>query len=89
MTIGVTGVLTGLTGGEIYFHPRFDPVRDGRTVRAEMKGLVERETACSVTMRIRCSNGKSYLCQAYHSSARLSSQDYGYRITLATFSSAM
>ncbi|KAM0748281.1 hypothetical protein T439DRAFT_291785 [Meredithblackwellia eburnea MCA 4105] len=51
------GVLPGLTGGELFFHPRFEPVRDGAKLRAEIKRVVERETGYSVTMRIRCSNG--------------------------------
>ncbi|GAA5958456.1 hypothetical protein JCM21900_001476 [Sporobolomyces salmonicolor] len=51
------GVLPGLTGGELFFHPRFDPVRDGKLLREEMDRVVKRETAYSVTMRIRCSNG--------------------------------
>lgn len=51
------GVLTGITGGEIYFHPRFDPTREGRKLRSEIAGCVSREIGYSVTMRIRCSNG--------------------------------
>ncbi|GAA6061825.1 hypothetical protein JCM10212_001131 [Sporobolomyces blumeae] len=51
------GVLPGLTGGDLFFHPRFDPVRDGKLLREEVARVVKRETAYSVTMRIRCSNG--------------------------------
>ncbi|KAI5477132.1 protein transport protein SEC24 [Pseudohyphozyma bogoriensis] len=51
------GVLPGLTGGELFFHPRFEPVRDGGKLRAEIKRVASRETGYSVTMRIRCSNG--------------------------------
>ncbi|GAA6019532.1 hypothetical protein JCM11491_001327 [Sporobolomyces phaffii] len=51
------GVLPGLTGGDLFFHPRFDPVRDGQLLREEIGRVVKRETAYSVTMRIRCSNG--------------------------------
>ncbi|GAA5940129.1 uncharacterized protein JCM15063_001715 [Sporobolomyces koalae] len=51
------GVLPGLTGGDLFFHPRFDPVRDGKLLREEIARVVSRETAYSVTMRIRCSNG--------------------------------
>ena len=53
------GVLAGLTGGELFFHPRFSPVRDGSKLRSEIRGIVERETGYSATMRIRCSNGAS------------------------------
>ena len=54
-----TGVLPGITGGELFFHPRFEPVRDGGKLRAEIKRVAQRETGYSVTMRIRCSNGQS------------------------------
>lgn len=50
-------MLPGLTGGELFFHPRFEPVRDGDKLRAEIKRVAQRETGYSVTMRIRCSNG--------------------------------
>ncbi|GAA5990972.1 hypothetical protein JCM10908_000105 [Rhodotorula pacifica] len=51
------GALPGLTGGDLFFHPRFDPTRDGLVLRAEIARVLQRETAYSVTMRIRCSNG--------------------------------
>lgn len=51
------GVLAGITGGELFFHPRFDPIREGNKLRNELKSVVSRETGYSVTMRIRCSNG--------------------------------
>ncbi|EGG01243.1 uncharacterized protein MELLADRAFT_50176 [Melampsora larici-populina 98AG31] len=50
-------VLSGITGGEVFFHPRFTPTRDGCKVLAELRRVLTRETAVSVTMRIRCSNG--------------------------------
>lgn len=55
-----TGALPGLTGGELFFYPRFEVVRDGEKVRADIKRIGVRETGSSVTMRIRCSNGESY-----------------------------
>lgn len=42
----------------MFFHPRFEPVRDGRKLRAEILKVAQRETGYSVTMRIRCSNGQ-------------------------------
>lgn len=52
------GVLPGLTGGELFFYPRFEAVRDGSKLRADIKRVGRRETGYSVTMRIRCSNGE-------------------------------
>ena len=51
------GVLSGLTGGEVFFHPRFDPTREGHKLTSELTGVLTRETGYSVTMRIRCSEG--------------------------------
>lgn len=51
------GVLAGLTGGDVFFHPRFDPVRDGLKLHSQLSRVLTRETAYSVTMRIRCSEG--------------------------------
>jgi protein transport protein SEC24 len=52
------GVLSGLTGGDVFFHPRFDPVRDGLKLQSQLSRVLSRETAYSVTMRIRASEGK-------------------------------
>lgn len=51
------GFMASESGGEVFFHPRFDPVRDGSRVMAEVQRLVLRETAYNVTMRVRCSPG--------------------------------
>jgi protein transport protein SEC24 len=51
------GVLAGLTGGEVFFHPRFDPTREGHKLASELRGTLTREMGYSVTMRIRCSEG--------------------------------
>lgn len=55
------GVLAGLTGGDVYFHPRFDPVRDGIKLQSQIKRVLTRETGYGVTMRVRCSEGKCRL----------------------------
>jgi hypothetical protein len=55
------GILPGLTGGELFFYPRFERVRDGGKLRADIKRVGSRETGYSVTMRIRCSNGRCSL----------------------------
>ena len=51
-------MIAGLTGGELFFHPRFQPVREGVKLRAEIMRAVLRETGYNVTMRLRCSNGE-------------------------------
>ncbi|SOV08103.1 related to Protein transport protein Sec24C [Ustilago sp. UG-2017a] len=55
--VATISVLSGFTGGEVFFHPRFDPVRDGVKLQSEVRRTVLRETAYNVTMRLRCSNG--------------------------------
>ncbi|KAI7959660.1 hypothetical protein MJO28_003451 [Puccinia striiformis f. sp. tritici] len=55
--VATISVLSGITGGEVFFHPRFDPQRDCFKVHSELRRVLTRETAASVTMRIRCSNG--------------------------------
>ncbi|KAK4053375.1 COPII coat Sec23p-Sfb3p heterodimer component [Microbotryomycetes sp. JL201] len=55
--VATLGALPGMSGGELYFHPRFDPTRDGKKLRNEIARVVTRETGYSTTMRIRCSNG--------------------------------
>lgn len=51
------GVLAGLTGGDVFFYPRFDPVRDAIKLRSQIERVLTRETAYCVTARIRCSEG--------------------------------
>ncbi|GAA99536.1 hypothetical protein E5Q_06237 [Mixia osmundae IAM 14324] len=55
--VATLSVLPGLTGGDLQFFTRFDPVRDGPRLRAQVLRIAQRETGYSVTMRIRCSNG--------------------------------
>ncbi|KAI8447533.1 Sec23/Sec24 trunk domain-containing protein [Phakopsora pachyrhizi] len=55
--VATLSVLSGITGGEVFFYPRFTPQRDGCKLESQIRRVLTRETACSVTMRIRCSNG--------------------------------
>ncbi|KAH9917662.1 sec24-like protein [Epithele typhae] len=48
--IASIGLVASLSGGEIFFHPKFEPSRDARR-------LLTRTTVHSCTMRVRCSIG--------------------------------
>ncbi|UZJ54787.1 hypothetical protein CBS101457_004107 [Exobasidium rhododendri] len=55
--VATIGTLTGLTGGELFFHPRFDIVRDRLRLDSQIKRTILRESGYNATMRVRCSNG--------------------------------
>ncbi len=56
-----TGIVSTLSGGELFFYPKFDPIRDGMALSSQIRRLASRTTAYSCSMRIRTSNGKSQL----------------------------
>jgi hypothetical protein len=53
----VTGILSTVTGGSVFFHPRFDAARDRTRVNDEISRVLVRDIAYNVAIRIRCSNG--------------------------------
>jgi hypothetical protein len=60
------GILPSLTGGDLIYIPKFDPVRAGGKLRATMEASIHREMGYNATMRIRCSTGSSALPPVCH-----------------------
>lgn len=51
------GRVASMTGGELFYHPRFVPARDGAVLQAQLRRLVQRTTGYNCMMRVRTSNG--------------------------------
>ncbi|TBU39840.1 sec24-like protein [Dichomitus squalens] len=55
--IASIGLVATLSGGDMYFHPRFDAGRDGLVLSSQFRRLVSRATVYSCSMRVRTSVG--------------------------------
>ncbi|KAG8873918.1 COPII coat Sec23p-Sfb3p heterodimer component [Serendipita sp. 405] len=55
--LGTIGIVPQLTGGDIYFHPKFDPERDYAVLYSQMRRMLDRETGYQATLKLRCTDG--------------------------------
>lgn len=46
-----------MTGGESFYLPKFDPVRDNERLRGSLEKVLHQKFAWNATLRIRCSTG--------------------------------
>ena len=54
------GTVAYTSGGDVFYHPRFDFERDSRILLSELTRVVSRETAYNATIRVRVSSGVSH-----------------------------
>ncbi|PFH50596.1 hypothetical protein AMATHDRAFT_75494 [Amanita thiersii Skay4041] len=57
MDIGSIGVVASITGGDIYYQPRFEMERDNATLHSQLQRVLRRTQGYNCAMRVRCSNG--------------------------------
>ncbi|CCA67291.1 related to Protein transport protein Sec24C [Serendipita indica DSM 11827] len=55
--IGTIGIVPKLTGGDLYFHPKFDPERDFGVLYSQIRRFMDRETGYQATLKLRCTTG--------------------------------
>ena len=58
MDTGSVAIVANLTGGEIFWHPRFVANRDAALVQAQLARLVGRMQGFNCMVRVRCSQGR-------------------------------
>jgi len=57
MDIGSVGALANVTGGDIYFHPRYEGERDRDVMDSQIRRTIGRFQGFNVVARVRVSNG--------------------------------
>ncbi|KAJ4490120.1 sec24-related protein [Lentinula aciculospora] len=55
--VASVGAIPSTTGGDIFFHPRFDLLRDSPLLESQLQRLFRRSTAYDCMARVRCSRG--------------------------------
>ncbi|KAJ3550127.1 hypothetical protein NMY22_g625 [Coprinellus aureogranulatus] len=55
--VGSIGALASVTGGEIFFHPRYEPARDAAVLDSQIHRVVTRYQGFNSALRVRASNG--------------------------------
>ncbi|KAL7416970.1 hypothetical protein BDY24DRAFT_426217 [Mrakia frigida] len=55
--VATIGILSAITGGDLFYLPKFEPVRMGGRLRAALEQVLLRETVSNATMIIRCCTG--------------------------------
>lgn len=64
MDVGSVSVVSTLTGGEIYWHPKFLRDRDGPVVFSQLARSVSRMQGFNCMVRVRSSDGKVFYFRA-------------------------
>lgn len=57
MDIASISTVANTTGGSIFFHPRFEQVRDGSVFKGQLRRILKRMQGYDCMMRVRCSKG--------------------------------
>lgn len=55
--IAGSGVVSSLSGGDIFYHWDFKPLRDGPIMESQLRRIVTRRTGYNCTLRVRASSG--------------------------------
>jgi protein transport protein SEC24 len=55
------GAVTSLSGGDMFFHWDFKPLRDGPIMESQLRRLVTRKTGYNCTVRVRASSGSVFV----------------------------